>query len=223
MSETLTRHSPIRHLLETRQAQWGRVGGMEVAMRMDSVERELERMKTLGLCDLSCFTKLGVKGRHAATWLRDRNVAVPSDVYGCQRLPDGGFVVGWGTDEFFLESGIENKTVPALVAELGSRADNVFRVPREDATFMIVGSRSLDALAETCAVDLRIAAEHNLILTRVAGVSCGILPETLGDQRAYRLWFDPSYAVYLWETLVAICEDHGGGTIGAGCLYAELS
>ena len=59
-------------------------------------------------------------------------------------------------------------------------------------------------------------------MTRVAGVSCCVFPDTIGGIPAYRIWVDTSYALYLWETLVEICESVGGGVIGAGCVFPEL-
>ena len=59
-----------------------------------------------------------------------------------------------------------------------------------------------------------------LILTRLAGVNAGILPETIGAWPAYRLWVDPSFAADLWEALAGIVGELGGRVVGTACLSA---
>jgi sarcosine oxidase subunit gamma len=199
------RTSPIHHLFESQS---------------DDVERAA--MKVLSLCDLSALTKLGVKGSEAEGWLREQDVEVPEEIYESRRFAEGGLIVRLGPDEFLLESGVVGESMVALAARLESTQGQVSAVPREDATFLMTGSRAIDVLAQTCGVNFRGVKPQRLILTRVAGVSCGILPETISNVQAYRLWIDPTYAIYLWGTLVEICESLDGTIIGAGCIFPEL-
>lgn len=225
MNGTPTRQSPIHHLLEARQPTWSRAGDVVVAVSFDSVEAERTAAQTLGLCDLSGLMKLGVKGGGCTTWLSSQGVEVPAKVYESQSLEDGGLIVRLAGDEFFLESGIANRTVPMLFERLGHKeptAADVFRVERQDAAFLLVGSSAPDVLSQTCGINWHEAATRRLVLTRVAGVSCGVFPDTIAEIPAYRLWIDFSYAIYLWETLVQICEDLDGCVIGAGSLFPEL-
>ena len=222
MSDTPTRRSPIHHLLQARNAQWCVVGGMQFAVRLGTEEAEQAAKKTLGLCDLSGLTKLGIKGADAESWLAEQNIDVPKTVYESQRLADGGFIVRVAAEEFLLESGIANTSVPALADRLDSHSGRVLRIERQEATFLLVGSRANDVLSQTCGIDFHNAVPQQLVLTRVAGVSCGVLPHRLDDTFVYRFWIDFSYAVYLWETLAEICESLGGSVIGAGCLFPEL-
>jgi hypothetical protein len=45
------------------------------------------------------------------------------------------------------------------------------------------------------------------IYTRIAGVSCGIIPFEESGQRLYRIWVDYTLAAYLWETLAEIAVE----------------
>jgi hypothetical protein len=40
-----------------------------------------------------------------------------------------------------------------------------------------------------------------------------VLPQRIGEKTHYRLWLDPSYAIYLWETLLVIATEFGGGAV----------
>ena len=222
MPDTPTRRSPIHHSAETAGAVWRLTGGMPMAVRFDRAEAEREAINTLGLCDLSALEKLGVKGRDAEAWLRDQGVDTPAGVYESRRLGDRGIIVRLTADEFLLESGIAGESVPALAARLVSPRGHVFRVERQEATFMLVGPRAIDVLAQTCGIDFRDAPPNRLVLTRAAGAGGGVLPDPVGDTPAFRIWIDYSYAVYLWTTLVEICESLQGRVVGAGSIFPEL-
>ena len=221
MSEPMTRSSPIQHLLESRGAEFRNFGGSSYVVRSNSERDDQRTLELLGLCDLSGLQKLGLRGPHAEAWLTTKGIDVPSDLFATRSLPDGGVIVRVGADEFFLEDDIANTALPAFSAQIDSHEDLV-RVDHQEATFLLTGCRSLKLLAQTCGINIREAVPHEALYTRVAGVSCGVLPETRGDLPAYRLWVDPSYAVYLWETLVEICGSLEGGEIGAGCIYPEV-
>ena len=105
---------------------------------------------------------------------------------------------------------------------LGTSSGQVFRVERQEATFLLVGGCAIDVLSQTCGVNFGEETPGRLVLSRVAGVSCGIFPDTVGELTAFRCWIDAGYAAYMWETLLQICEELGGTVIGAGCIYPDL-
>jgi len=198
------------------------VHGIVLAVRIQDDEAERVALEFLGLCDLSGLQKLGLKGRDAERWLVGEGIDVPATVFDSRPLESGGVIIRFGSDEFFLEEGISGSTVSTLAERIDSQNGHVFRVEHQEATFLLTGSRSQEVLAQTCGINFAEVAQRRVIFTRVAGVSCGLLPDAVGDIPVYRILVDPSYAVYLWETLVEICESLGGKMIGAGCLYPEL-
>ena len=64
------------------------------------------------------------------------------------------------------------------------------------------------------AVMTSVSLAARLIMTRVAGVSCAVLPIEAAGIPQFRLWLDCSYGVYLWEALYEIVRDHGGEVVG---------
>ena len=219
---TPQRLSPIHTWFEQRAPVWGEVAGMPLALRLQSVEAERQAMQEVALCDLSCLRKLGVKGRESPSWLQSQQIEVPEAIYQSSDLADGGLVVRLATDEFFLESGIGDESVSKLTTQLDSTAPDVFSVPRQDATFWLIGPRAVEVLAQTCSIDFRQTATRRLVMTRIAGTSCSILPDAVGDTWACRLWVDYGYAAYLWEVLVEISGSLGGSVIGSASVFPEL-
>ncbi len=216
MTESLVRQSPIHHLLNASQSEWGTIPSGPITLKFTSEEAEGATSQNLGLSDLSTLAKLGVNGASSESWLREQGIMIPARVYETGRLEDGGLICRWAAEEFFLESGPGHRVVPSVSDSLRAGVPDVFRVDREEASFLLTGQRALEVLSQTCGIDLREAALGQLILTRVAGAVCGVLPERVQDVPAFRLWTDPSYAVYLWETLVTICEELSCCTID-GC------
>jgi hypothetical protein len=45
---------------------------------------------------------------------------------------------------------------------------------------------------------------RGILYTRVAGISCGVIPEAIHETRAYRIWVDYSYGLELWKTMSEI-------------------
>lgn len=218
---TLTR-SPVYHHLEKLAVTWGQIGDCPIALTVGPRDAEVSTFKRLALCDASALPKLGLKGPKAEAWLRVQEIPVPMAMFGVARLADGGVIVRVASNEFFLESGPAAETVPALAAKL-KHEPGLHRLTRQDATFLVSGQRVHEALLQTCGIDLARQGVNAVIYTRVAGVSCAILPEQLSDQQAYRIWVDYTYADYLWEELHDIMHDLGGGIVGAGCFYLRLT
>jgi sarcosine oxidase subunit gamma len=167
-------------------------------------------LQALSLCDLGSLAKLGVKGPGAEGWLRGRGVDVPADTYDTRPLADGGLVARLGPGDFFLESGPSGEVVPSLAAGLAADAPQVYAVERQDATFLLGGPRAPDVLAQVGSFDFRSAPPGRLVLTRAAGVNCGVLPGEAGGAPAFRLWVDPTYAVSFWEALAEVVAEMGG-------------
>jgi sarcosine oxidase subunit gamma len=169
------------------------------------------------------LAKLGVRGLQAEAWLRGQGLDVPPELYETRSLPDGGILARVGSDQFLLEGGIGGETIGVVAASLGTGATDAYPVVRQDATFLLVGRRVRDVLAQTCALDFGELSPRCLVYTRIAGVASAILPSDLGGIPAYRLWVDPSYAADLWQSLATIVQELGGSVVGSAWLYSELS
>jgi sarcosine oxidase subunit gamma len=79
-----------------------------------------------------------------------------------------------------------------------------------------------EVMAQTCGVEFVGASGGKLVYSRVAGVSCSILPRTFGNINGLQLWLDGTYGVYLWETLLGIAMELGGGPVGLSVFFASL-
>lgn len=222
LPDTATQRSPIQDWLDAHGAQPQVIDGSSFSVRFHSAAAERTTMELLGICDMSGLRKFGLKGRDAELWLRNANLQVPKMMFESLPLADGGLIVRFGSSEFFLESGIRNESVSAIARQLKLPHGQIFQVEHQEATFLLTGSRALAVLSQTCGLNFRDGIPRQAVFTRVAGISCCILPDTIGGIASYRIWVDPGYALSLWETLIEICESLGGGVIGAGCIYPEL-
>lgn len=195
---TLTRQSPLHALIASASFPAG--------------ELQAERAKCVGLCDQSLLEKWGLRGSGAAAWLASQGIDVPDSIYASNSLSEGGLIVRVGDDEFFLEAASTEQSLAVLRTALPERA-GCTAIPREEAAFLLTGHRSRELLAQTCGHPLADSPAGKLVFTRVAGVSCGVLPQRGDETIVYRLWLDPSFAIYLWETLLEIALELGGGAI----------
>ena len=174
------------------------------------IEVQHEAMQSLAICDLGTRPKFGLKGRDAEQWLANEGIDIPVGVYETRPWSDGGLIARFGRYEFFLEGGAENSTVESLVGRLAETGTQVYFVEHQEAAFLLTGSRSRELLAQTCGINFHTAKLDQVIFTRVAGVSCCVLPHSIDDCDAYGIWVDPSYAESLWDDLVEICKSLDG-------------
>jgi sarcosine oxidase subunit gamma len=123
--------------------------------------------------------------------------------------------------EVVLEDGPASDRIAELERQVSSHPPGVFLVRRQDASFQLTGTRSNAVLRETCGVDFTQPPD-GVVMTRVAGVSCMVLPFQFDEIPACRFWLDPSYGPYLWEALLEIVRDHDGDAIGLDALYPSF-
>jgi sarcosine oxidase subunit gamma len=196
---------------------------MRVPLRFGDAIAETATAHALGFCDVTALPRVGIKGPAAAAWLAGTaGLPAPGEIYQALPIPGGGLVARVGGDEFLIEDGVRGNAVTHLDATLAEApVPGLYRVPRQDAAVLLTGSNAPAALAEVCAVDFR-KPQPRLVYTRVAGVSCGLHARTLAGLHAFQLWIPPSYGEYLFETLLQVVRDHGGGAIGMTILFPEL-
>src|SRR5207249_7391607 len=117
-------------------------------------------------------------------------VDVPAATYETRRLADGGLIGRLGSGDFFLEGGTSGDLLARLQADLAGNPPRVYRVERQDATFVLSGPQAVNVLAQLCSFDFRSAPPGRLVLTRAGGVNCMALPEKANDLPLFRLWVD---------------------------------
>ena len=209
------RRSPVHDCLEELNPAWTEIHYYESPASVQDAAIETQLKTELSLCDLSCLPKMSVKGPESLAWLAQAGILVPKSIYGYRSMEDGGLVIRTDRHEVFLEDGPASHKVSQFERELSSWLSGVHLVRRQDASFQLTGVRSNAVLRETCGVDFSQPLDA-VVMTRVAGVSCMILPLQAEEAPSFRFWLDPSYGSYLWEALLEIVRDQGGDAIGLG-------
>ncbi|MES2181788.1 MAG: hypothetical protein V4493_06790, partial [Pseudomonadota bacterium] len=78
-SKTVMQISPVAHAQAKTATKWAVVNGMEIATEFANSDIEQARKKVLGITDVSCLERYGVKGPQASKWLADHELAIPSN------------------------------------------------------------------------------------------------------------------------------------------------
>ncbi len=216
------RISPLAGVVAGLRPQLRAVHGMEIPERFPG---EADRWKTaVGVCDLSAFVRVGVKGPGAAAWLVNRNVPVPAEANSW--APAGaGLVARLARTEFLIEDGIGNAMARHLAGELQPGEPGVYPVPRQDCALALTGIAVNELLVQTCNVDFasQPATGHIVTLTQMVGVSVTVLRSDRGGVPCYRVWCDGTMGPYFWETLTGIAEELGGGPVGIANLFGDAA
>lgn len=160
-----------------------------------------------GLEDLSADTRaLRVQGANAVIWLERNGVVCPELLFAFPqrgRQNDAIFVARVGSADIIVQGATTSETLDVLSGALRESTE-VFEVPEQAATFRLSGPGAEGLWRQTCAVPLANEPVDKIIYTRVAGVSCAVIPEDATGRRSYRIWVDYSYAKALWQSLADI-------------------
>jgi len=184
-------------------------------MRVSSaMSADAAKLQSVALADLSCLPRCGLKGPGAAAWLQSQAIAIPANPNGWMALPGGGVVARLGRSEFFLEDEFQGSTARQVRAALGAGIEGVYPVIRQDAGIALLGPRSNELLVQTCNVDFESIEAAEAVMTQMVGVSVLVIRRDRGSMRCHRLWCDPTFAPYLWQTLSGIAAELGGGVVG---------
>ena len=206
------REGVLQQLHAKRSPMWTVVNEMRVP---ESCGGEADRQAVL-LSDLSCLVRTGLKGPGAAEWLDRQAVSVPPRANSWGPLPGGGMIARLAETEFLLEDPLGGRLAVDVGHALGKGAKGVYPVARKDVALFVWGTRLNDVLLETCSVNFAaVSAPHReLVLTSMIGVSVLAIPWPGDAAPACRIWADPSFGRYLWEALLEIVEEMGGGPAG---------
>lgn len=192
--------------------QWGEIGGMKVPLAVEGEEHHRE----IALADLSCVLRCGLKGSGAAACLAELELPVPKEANTWMPLPDNGLIGRLGTSEFFVEDGLRTETVRPLWDRLQMDIPDVYPVMRQDTELVLTGILANDLLNEVCSVNFSAIEPRSqeLVMTSMVGVPVLVIPIYSNELTRYRIWCDPTFAPYLWDTLCEIAREMGGGPIG---------
>jgi sarcosine oxidase subunit gamma len=214
------RTSPLHDCLARLDTVWGRLNDMPVALRAGG-----EAMSAVQLFDLCALHRTGLKGTGAAPWLQSRSVGVPERANCWCGLQDGALIARLGRSEFLIEDGPRGTAVSSICDALATPVSGVYPVLRQDAALMLRGEAAPEVLAQTCGIDLSGGAleERAVSLTTMAGISVIIIDVSSAHALpCYRIWCDGTYGRYLWETLLEIAIELGGGAAGLSAIYPDL-
>jgi len=207
--------SPVAHAQPRGSAKWEVINGMDIAVEFASSEIEQARQKVLGVIDVSCLERFGVKGPNAAQWLNDRGIAIPANPNAWILCEQKTLVLRLGSSEFLIEDLLGGNACSKLASDK-TRMASVYKVPRADAAFIVSGSEVLNLFSELCSLDLREKSflDNDVIMTQVAGISATVIRQSLNGEQVYRIWCDGTYGPYMWDVLLEIAVELGGGAVG---------
>lgn len=214
------RTSPLENVQQVLAPRCGLVRDMPSALEF---ARE-GNVRRLALADLSGARRTGLKGRDAAAWLARQSIALPATNHW-EALPDHGVAARLGSGEFLLEDGPRGDACARIEAKLARGQAGVYPVQRQDAELLLTGSNAGDVLAQTCNVNFRAVdvGAKELFMTSMAGVNVLVISQSWSGLPVTRIWCDPTFAPYLWRTLLDIVVECGGGPAGLDRLQATQS
>lgn len=207
--------SPVVHAQSKEVTKWDFVNGMKIAVEFEGADIEKSRGKILGVTDVSCLERYGVKGPQAAQWLAEKEIAIPANSNSWTLCDQKTLVMRLGSSEFFLEDQLGGNVCKKLALDT-LRVTAVYKVPRADASFILSGSEVLNLFSELCELDLseKSLSAKDVVMTQVAGVSATILRQIVNGKQVYRVWCDGTYGAYMWDVLLNVALDLGGGAVG---------
>jgi sarcosine oxidase, subunit gamma len=219
------RANPMFEQIAALEPQWTTRESMPIVSRYGAEDANFAR--TVGIADASAHRRCGFKGPGTAAWLAQQGLPVPPQANTWLPLenamqPAGacapGIVARLGRTEFLIEDALGGGVCPKLTPL--TPPPGVYPVLRQDAELMLVGQRAAELLLQTCSIDFAALdlAARPAILTSMVGVGVTVIPELRAPLVRYRIWCDGTYSPYLWETLIGVARDLGGGPVGLDSL-----
>lgn len=223
--QMLNRPTPVAYAQKKLSPRMGEFQGMDVALDFGNEARESYRKQMLGICDVSCFPRFGIKGMNVVPWLNANKIKIPAEPNAWELQEPGVLVLRLGNSEFLIEDQPGSQACDALNAADRKTIHGLYKVERSDAAFILSGSEVLSLFSELCTLDLRgksLLGENKLVMTQVGGISATVLRQYLNGEPVYRLWCDGTYGPYIWDTLMEIAAEHGGGAVGLSSHYKGI-
>ena len=131
-----------------------------------------------------------------------------------QDRDDSWNVVGrLGFTEFFIEERGEAAGIAALEQLTARRfRRRLSRPARRPAAGARWRPRRTEVLAQVCNVNFTALdiGQRPVVMTLMVGVGVLVLPQQQPRRAIYRIWCDPSFGTYLWETLEEVVQKMPG-------------
>ena len=215
------RTSPLHSALSELAAQWTTINQMQVAAHIGTPAEERAKQQSIALTDLSHRKRCGLKGPGAEAWLKSVDIEPAAGINQWAPLEKFGLVVRLATSEFLVEDNIGQDHADRLRAQLGGGLPGVTPVLRQDAAMALAGRRVNELLLQTRSFNFAALnlSTRPIVMTSIIGVSALVIPGTRDGGSFYRLWCDATYALYLWQHLIQIAEELGGGAVGLAALF----
>jgi sarcosine oxidase subunit gamma len=212
---SLIKTTPVAYSQVTYDVDWNIVNQTEVAVHFDSRTVESERLSLLGVTDVSCFNRVGVKGKGASDWLKMQGVSIPENPNSWLEQ-NNTLILRLGLSEFFIEDQIGGSVCDQLELALREQVKDVYHVARADASFVICGEKVLDMFSELCKLDLteKEFGDEDVLMTQIADISATISRQSINGKDVYRLWCDGTLGAYMWKVLYQLASEKGGGPVG---------
>lgn len=213
--------TPIAYALKGTSAKMGVLNGMDAVISFGDEATETKNRQLLGVCDASCLSRFAIKGPNAAQWLETNEIVIPATANSWHQQKSGALVLRLGNSEFLIEDQPQGKLCVALNAADRKALKGLYKIERSDVALILSGSQATSLLSELCTLDLRenALAENALVMTQVAGISATIIRQRLNDEAVYRLWCDGTYGAFMWDTMLEIAVEYGGGAVGLSSHY----
>lgn len=217
---TISKSTPVAFFQKSLNPQWGEINNMPVATGFESSQIEETRKQVLGVTDVSCLQRFGVKGPQASKWLSSQGISVP-DAANTWVDHEQSIVLRLGGSEFLIEDQSTDSVCQQLDEAVKVHAAGVYKVLRADAAFVISGDKVLTMFSELCRLDLseRELGSNQLIMTQVADISATVLAQTINGQSVFRLWCDGTFGAYMWRVLHQLAQELGGGAVGFSSIF----
>jgi len=217
---SLIKTTPVGYAQQAFNPKMGEVHGTEVALEFDGAA-ESARKAVLGVTDVSCFQRFGVKGPQAAAYLASQSLKTPAEINSWIEGAAGTLVLRLGGSEFLIEDQYKANACANLASFSNVAVPGAYKVARADAAFILSGGEVLNLLSELCSLDLRDSAlaSDAVVMTQVAGISATLLRQQLNGEQVYRIWCDGTYGPYMWDMLLEIAKELGGGAVGLSCHF----
>ncbi len=217
------RTSPLNATLAKLTTQWLTINQMRVAANIGTPAEERDKLQSVALADLSHLKRCGLKGPGAEAWLKSAGIEPPAGINQWAPLGNCSLIARLATSEFLIEDNVGQDYADRIRLQLGRGVPGVTPVLRQDAEIAVTGPRINELLLQTCsfnfaALDL---PARPIVMTSMIGISVLVIPGTWRDAPFYQIWCDGTYAIYLWEHLIEIAEEIGGGAVGLAALFPD--